>query len=254
METKRVIYNTPEHKVIFFEELTPASAVQANQVLIIHKGEGMLLDPGGHKVFSKLLSDISLYIPPNQIKYIFLSHQDPDIVAAINGWLMTTKAQAYVSKLWMRFLPHFGLDSQLEDRVIPIDDGGTKIILGGDCKLLILPAHFMHSPGNFQVYDPCSKILFSGDLGASLGQDYFFVENFDEHIKYMESFHKRYMASNKVLKFWANMVRQLDIEMIVPQHGAIFKGKEMVERFINWIENLQVGVDLLTQDRYRVPV
>jgi hypothetical protein len=35
METQRVIYNTPEHKVSFFEELTPASAVQANQVLII---------------------------------------------------------------------------------------------------------------------------------------------------------------------------------------------------------------------------
>jgi flavorubredoxin len=67
VETKRIIYGTPEHKVIFFEELTPASAVQANQVLIIHKGEGMLLDPGGHKVFPKLLSDISLYIPPNQI-------------------------------------------------------------------------------------------------------------------------------------------------------------------------------------------
>jgi len=254
MKTKNAIYDTPEHKVIFFEELTPASAVQSNQVLIIHKGEGMLLDPGGHKVFSKLLSDISVYIPPSQIKYIFLSHEDPDIVAAINGWLMTTKAQAYISKLWIRFVPHFGLDSQLEDRLIPIDDGGTRIILGGDCELLILPAHFMHAPGNFQVYDPCSKILFSGDLGASLGQDYFFVENFDEHIKYMEGFHKKYMASNKVLKFWANMVRQLDIEMIVPQHGAIFKGKEMVERFINWIENLQVGVDLMTQDRYSVPV
>jgi hypothetical protein len=65
METKRAIYNTPEHKVIFFEEPTPASAVQSNQVLIIHKCKGMLLDPGGHKVFSKLLSDISLYIPPN---------------------------------------------------------------------------------------------------------------------------------------------------------------------------------------------
>ncbi len=44
METKRVIYNTPEHKVVFFEELTPASAVQSNQVLIIHKNEGMLLE------------------------------------------------------------------------------------------------------------------------------------------------------------------------------------------------------------------
>jgi flavorubredoxin len=47
-----------------------------------------------------------------------------------------------------------------------------------------------------------------------------------------------------------------------PEHKVIFfeeltpasNGKEMVERFINWVENLQVGVDLLTQDRYRVPV
>jgi flavorubredoxin len=42
--------------------------------------------------------------------------------------------------------------------------------------------------------------------------------------------------------------------MIVPQHGAMFKGKEMVERFINWVENLQVGVDLLTQEEYKIPV
>lgn len=250
---KNVIFDSPEHKVIFFEELTPASAVQSNQVLIIHKDEGMLLDPGGHKVFSKLLSELSVYIPPSQIKYIFLSHQDPDIVASINGWLMTTKAEAYISKLWMRFLPHFGLDSQLEGRVKPIDDNGTVLTLGGDCKLYILPAHFLHSEGNFQVYDPCSKILFSGDLGASLGQDYFFVEDFDKHMRYMEGFHRRYMVSNKVLRFWANMVKDLDIEMIVPQHGAIFKGKDMVKRFIEWVENLEVGVDLLTQDMYKVP-
>ncbi len=62
MEIKKAIYNTPEHKVIFFEELTPASAVQSNQVLIIHKGEGMLLDQGGHKVSSKLLK-IHLPLP-----------------------------------------------------------------------------------------------------------------------------------------------------------------------------------------------
>lgn len=254
---KNVIFNTPDHKVVFFEELTPASAVQSNQVLIIHRDEGMLLDPGGHKVFSKLLSDLSLYIPPSQIKYVFLSHQDPDIVAALNGWLMTTPAYAYVSKLWLRFLPHFGLDSKLEERVIAIDDHGTVLTLGGDCKLYILPAHFLHSEGNFQVYDPCSKILFSGDLGASLGQDYFVVDSpqaFESHIRYMEGFHKRYMASNKVLRFWANMVRQLDIDMIVPQHGAILKGKEVVNRFIEWLENLQVGIDLLTQEHYKVPV
>ena len=33
-----------------------------------------------------------------------------DIVAALNGWLMTTDADAYVSSLWTRFVPHFGFD------------------------------------------------------------------------------------------------------------------------------------------------
>jgi len=49
------------------------------------------------------------------------------------------------------------------------------------------------------------------------------------------------------------MVRQLDVEMIVPQHGARFEGKVMVNRFLDWIENLQCGVDIMTQDNYRAP-
>ncbi|NPA42025.1 MAG: FprA family A-type flavoprotein [Aquificae bacterium] len=248
-----VLFDSEGHKVFLFEELTPASAVQANQFVIIHGEEAMLLDPGGHKVQSKLFADISVLIPPKQIRYIFLSHQDPDIVASINYWLMTTDATALISKLWIRFLPHFGLDSKLEGRVMPIDDGGTRITLGGDCELKVIPAHFMHSPGNFQIYDPVSKILFSGDLGASLGQDYIFVEDFDAHVKYMEPFHRRYMASGKVLKLWANMVRQLDIETIAPQHGAVFKGKDMVSRFIDWVESLECGVDLLTEKDYTLP-
>ncbi|GAB6065533.1 MBL fold metallo-hydrolase [Aquifex pyrophilus] len=248
----QVIFESENHKVVLFEELTPASAVQANQYLIIHNGEGMLLDPGGHKVFSQLKRDISAHLPPNKLRYIFLSHQDPDIVAALNGWLLTTNAEAYISKLWLRFLPHFGLEKNFEERVKPIEDKGTRLDLNG-CELLILPAHFLHSPGNFQVYDTCSKILFSGDLGASLNQPYFFVENFEEHIKYMEGFHKRYMASNKVLKLWANMVRKLDIEIMAPQHGAIFKGKELVNKFIEWAENLKCGVDLMNEDIYSIP-
>lgn len=82
--------------------MTEIIAVQANQFLIVHGDEAVLLDPGGHKVQSKLFSDISVLIPPKQIKYIFLSHQDPDIVASINYWLMTTEASALISKLWIR--------------------------------------------------------------------------------------------------------------------------------------------------------
>jgi flavorubredoxin len=69
-------------------------AVQANQHLIVHDGEGMILDPGGHKIYGKVLGATRRQAGsarPAQAT-MFLSHQDPDIVAATNGWLMTTDA------------------------------------------------------------------------------------------------------------------------------------------------------------------
>jgi len=251
MENHTVLFDNGVHKNILLEDFGHGEMVQANVHFIVDSGEGMILDPGGHKVFKHLLQEIGVLIGIDNLKYIFFSHQDPDIVAAANGWLMTTKATALASKLWIRFIPHFGVDRLVADRIKPIDDSGTIVKLG-QSDLYIIPAHWLHSPGNFQVYDPVSKILYSGDLGASLGQDYIFVENFEEHIKYMEGFHKRYVASSRALKNWAKMIRQLDIEMIAPQHGAIFKGKDMVNKFINWVENLQTGVDIM-DDVYKIP-
>lgn len=246
-----ILFENENHKNILLEDFGHGEMVQANVHLIVDSGKGMILDPGGHKVFKHLIQEIGVIIGVDNLQWIFFSHQDPDIVAAANGWLMTTKATAIASKLWLRFIPHFGVDRLVVDRIKGIDDEGTIIRLGNS-DIYILPAHWMHSPGNFQVYDPVSKILYSGDLGASLGQDYEFVQNFEEHIKYMEGFHRRYISSGRALRNWAKMVRQLDIEMIAPQHGAIFKGKDLVNKFIDWVENLETGVDLM-DDIYKIP-
>jgi flavorubredoxin len=224
--------------------------VPANQHLIVHAGVGMILDPGGHKVYNRVLSETMSQIGGGKLALIFLSHQDPDIVAALNGWLMTTDAVAYASRLWVRFIPHFGLDRLVTDRLKPIPDEGMTLDLNG-VGLKILPAHFLHSCGNLHVYDPISKILYSGDLGASLGGERK-VEDFDAHVGKMLGFHQRYMASNVAMRAWAKMVRTLDIDIIAPQHGAYFQGKYMVSRFIDWVENLQCGVDLIGES-FKVP-
>ena len=95
----------------------------------------------------------------------------------------------------------------------------------------------LHAPeGNFQFYDPVSKILFHrrhGRVPVDHDQASKPVTNFDEHIATMIGFHCRYMISNKICRFWANMVRQMDVEMIVPQHGCRFEGKAMVNRFLS---------------------
>lgn len=248
-----ILYDDGAHKNVLLEDFDAGGiAVQANQHLIIHAGEGMVLDPGGHKVYSKVLSESFSILSGRKLRYIFLSHQDPDIVAAINGWLMTTDANAYISSLWTRFVPHFGLDHIVADKLKPIPDEGMIFDLGG-ARVLALPAHFLHSEGNFQLYDPIAKILYSGDLGASIGAEYREVRDFDAHLPYIEGFHRRYMTSNRVMKAWADMVRPLDIDIIAPQHGAFFAGKEMVHRFIDWCANLECGVDLITP-LFKVPL
>lgn len=239
------LYAQGAHRNILLEDVsTGGLAVQANQHLIVHERSAMILDPGGHKVYSKVLANTTSLLKGAKLEYLFLSHQDPDIVAATNGWLMTTDAVAYISNLWVRFVPHFGLDRLVETRLKGIPDEGMKLNLGG-CELSLLPGHFLHSPGNFHVYDPISKILYTGDLGASVGCDYYEVKDFDAHLPFMQGFHQRYMASNRALRLWAQVARRYDVETIAPQHGALFKGYAMVERFINWCEGLACGVDLL---------
>jgi flavorubredoxin len=73
------------------------------------------------------------------------------------------------------------------------------------------------------------------------------------HIPRMEGFHRRYMVSNKILRLWVRMVRQLDISMLVPQHGAPIMGKQAINDFFNWIENLMCGIDLFDDRAYQIP-
>jgi flavorubredoxin len=252
------LFNNGHHVCISFSDLVDDSgsdAVQSNQFLIVTDGHGVLIDPGGNMTYNALMMAMGKYFHFKKLEYIFASHQDPDIVASINKWLIGTECQVYAPAIWERFLPHFCSVGKTEGRIIGIPDDGMSIMLG-NTTIKAIPAHFLHSEGNFQFYDVTSKILFSGDLGASLVPHDIAarpVTNFESHIPKMASFHKRYMVSNKACRFWANMVRKLEIKAIVPQHGQPFLGDEMVNKFIDWVENLECGIDLFTQENYQIP-
>lgn len=242
-----VLYDDGIHKNVLIDAGDHGLAVQANQHLIIHGNQAMLLDPGGHKVFSKVLSESNHQLGNNcELSTLILSHQDPDIIAAANGWLMATDANAYISKLWVRFIPHFGIDDYVADRLHGIPDEGMWLPVG-DASVALVPAHFLHSCGNFQVYDPISKILYTSDLGASLGMDYTEVTDFASHVQYMEGFHRRYMSSGKAMSAWSSMARTLDIDIIAPQHGAFFRGDVLVGSFVDWCDQFACGIDLMAE-------
>ena len=247
------LYNRGNHICAAFRDLVTGEAVQANQFLLIDGEHAAIIDPGGELTYSRLFMALSKYLNVTGLDYVIASHQDPDIVASINKWLVGTDCKVVVPALWERFIPHFTRPGKLQDRMITIPDAGMRLTLG-NIQLMALPAHFLHAEGNFQFYDPVSKILFSGDLGANLALSELDtpVTRISDVIDTMRPFHRRYMNANKACRYWANMVRELEIEMIVPQHGRCFAGRA-VNELIDWISTLECGLDLMTQDNYRLP-
>jgi len=244
-----VLYDDGDHKFIWlgWEEEEEEGFVQVNQYIIVNKGKGFLLDPGGVYVFPRVIANVSTYIDVNDIQMIFYSHQDPDVSSGIALWLANTPAEVYISNLWTRFVPHFGVTDIRRIKGIP-DRGMTYTLPTGDV-LEFIPAHYLHSVGNFTVYDRRSKILFSGDIGAAVfprGERKVFVEDFQKHLPLMEGFHKRYMNGNAACRKWVSEVKKRNISMIAPQHGSIFNGEDG-KRFLDWLSSLRCGLDIIDE-------
>lgn len=251
------LYSSKSHTCLMFTDLVDegGAAIQANQFLIVDNGEGAIIDPGGNLSFNELYMSLMQHFKPQELRYLLASHADPDIIASLDRWLTSTSATLVIPHIWARFAPHFAKADKTEGRVLGVPDAGALLPLGR-CELLMLPAHFMHAEGNLQFYDPVSRILFTGDLGVSLTSGTRAQQPVTElapHIPLMEGFHRRYMVSNKILRLWVNMVRDLPISMIVPQHGAPIRGEQAIRDFFHWLENLECGIDLFTQENYQIP-
>jgi len=243
MKKAQTIYQQGDHawRIIARDPERPDFLIDTNEYLISHQGQSLLTDPGGMEIFPSVFAAICAATDPEQIVSLFASHQDPDIISSLSLWLeFNPKLPCYVPWLWAGFIPHFGGDAST---FVAIPDKGMDINLNG-LVLKAIPAHYLHSSGNCNLYDPAARILFSGDIGAALlppEHSGIFVTDFDQVIKAAEGFHRRWMGSNSAKLGWCERVSRLDIDMLCPQHGAIFQGAD-VGRFINWFAELEVGV------------
>lgn len=240
-----IIFQKGNHKwiVIGRDSSKKSDVIDTNEFVIISDGNAALLDPGGIEIFPQVLTELTKYLSTDQIKLIFSSHQDPDIASSLALWHdLSENIDVYTSWLWTGFLSHFGMGAELN--LLNIPDEGMEVTIGDSKnRIYFVPAHYCHSSGNFSLYDPTADILFSGDIGAALLPDAkssLFVDSFDDHIKYMDAFHKRWMPSTPALREWVRRVRHINPSMICPQHGSIFKG-ENVKKFLNWLDSIEVG-------------
>lgn len=242
MKKLEFIFEEGNHKwaMVARDPQKPDCLIDTSEYVVINGADAIMLDPGGTEIFPVVFSAISAELNPEQIKWIFSSHQDPDVISSLALWLdFNPEIKCYLSWLWSSFIPHFGGSA---DTFINIPDEGMPVALG-NLTLEAIPAHYLHSSGNFNLYDCNARILFSGDIGAALlppEEDSLFVHDFDRHIRHAKGFHQRWMGSSEAKQDWCERMSRMEIDMLCPQHGAVYQGED-VKRFIHWFSELPVG-------------
>lgn len=144
------LYESKDHAWIVFgrDVDKPDAIIDTNQYMVVSKDNALLMDPGGIELFSAMLSAVIKEVPANKITHLFASHQDPDIISSLGLWdLALTESTLHSPWLWEGFIRHFGMQNIKYDG---IPDEGSRLKLD-DVSLEFIPAHYLHSSGNFNV-------------------------------------------------------------------------------------------------------
>jgi len=192
---------------------------------LINGPNKVLIDPGHAVFFDHVREKMDhLNIGPTDIDLVILTHAHPDHIEAALNFKNSRTLIAIHEADWelIRMMFH-----QLNASAnISLDDFKPHIFLQeGDLnirnehlKIYHTPGH---SPGSICVYWPAQKMLFSGDLifRQGLGRTDLPGGNGD------------------LLKQSIGRMSALDIELVLPGHGDVIKGRKQVETNFKELES-----------------
>lgn len=236
-----VLYDEGGHSV-YWLGITDETAFRCNCYLVRDGKAAVLIDPGSRAFFRQVRSRVAQIMDPSEVTAMVLCHQDPDVSASMVDWLDLNPAIEVIStSRTHELLPHYG---RPDYPAVEVGDAvGYPLPLGGALRCIEAP--FLHFPGAFATYDTRSRMLFSGDIWAALDMSWrLVVEDFDAHRAAMDLFHLDYMASNVASRGFANKLKGLDIEAILPQHGSIITRRHVPDA-LAYLHNLRCGLDIL---------
>ncbi len=240
-----LLFEKEEHRVYWLGMAVP-DAFRTNIYLIEDGDEAILVDPGNKAFFPQLKERLSTLGCLKKLTGAIFSHQDPDVAGSIADWVSDFKNfRVMTSRRTNILLPHYGISGY---NFYDTGEAHNQYTFQSGNTLRFLEAHFLHFPGAIATYDAASGFLLSGDVWASIDIDFQFIaSDFEEHTLKLNLFHLDYMSSSVAAKGFARQIAPLNIEGILPQHGALI-GKSDVEAAIAYLHNLRCGLDLIYPD------
>lgn len=222
--------------------------LRSNPYLVVdygpHGREAVLIDPGSALQAEWLVQELLRLIEPDELRYVVVQHQDPDICAALPTLEQYFPSFVVVAH-WRAavLVKHYGVSRPF---VYP-ERNEHRLTLQSGRVPRFLHAPYAHSPASLMTYDQASGVLFSGDLFGAFTREPELVAS-EYYLEAMALFHENYIPSNEILRLAMGQVRSLQrshgLKWVLPQHGLFLTG-EMIEKAVASLEKLECGDYLL---------
>jgi len=191
-----------------------------------------LLDAVKEPFKAELMSRIRSIIDPERIDYIVSNHSEPDHTGCLARVIRKVKPEkVFASKMGKKALyEHYAIDVEAVST-------GNVLDLGG-LSLKFIETRMIHWPDSMVTYIPEVKALISQDaFGMHYATGERFADQLDEPVLRRES--DKYYANivlpySPIVKNALESLASLDIDLICPDHGPIWRSKEWVGKVLGW--------------------
>jgi len=211
---------------------------QCHPYFIKNGKESVLIDPGSMLEFDAVVKKINSISSMNNVKYIILHHQDPDLAASV------PEMEKLIDRDDLRIITHSRMVPLVKHYLIQSAyyeiDKHQHELQCGNLNLRFLTTPYCHSPGAFVTYEQKTKTLFSGDIFGGLEESWDFFAG-DDYFEKAKQFHAEYMPSRDIFNYALSKIETLDMDLIAPQHGSIIQ-KERIAPLITQMKALECGL------------
>lgn len=207
-----------------------------NNAYLIMDEHVTLVDTCAHEYRSQLLERIESVVDPAKIEYIIANHAEKDHAGSLQEVLARApKAKVVATKKGCEIL---GTYLPEPPELVTVKTGDELCI--GQRTLTFVATPMVHWPDNMVTYSAADELLLSNDaFGQFLATSKRFDDEVDQCLLFESA--KKYFA-NIILPFTKQTaraleaVRGLDLDMIAPSHGLIWRSKmpEILDAYDAW--------------------
>ncbi len=230
--------------------------LKRNAYLRVFRGGGktynLLIDPGPPADFDHVVVKTARVIGSlADVHLVFANHQDPDVIGnAASLVKVNPRILFFMTEDTWRLTQYYGIP---KENFRPVESfGDRKVFFSTGHELQFIPSPFCHFRGACMLYDPQTRILFSGDLFGGIAAPG--LKCSLANWAGIKAFHELYMPANEALRLAVKRIRALSPPplMIAPQHGSIIEG-DYVEKFLQRMNDLKVGLDIINSVEDKAP-